>query len=126
MFLGLFCAQGMAALAAALLVALACDPKAAPVALWGGSISLFANTWAGFQLWLHPGNRSPQRRTGAAIRAEAGKVAIVLVLFWLTLEAWPQTRTGSTAITLLLTFLWTYLVGLFWLQRETGRTGEKI
>ena len=36
-------------------------------ALWGGTISLIAYAWGGFQVWLHPGNRAAKRMAGAAV-----------------------------------------------------------
>lgn len=120
LYWGLLRAQGLALIAAGLLVSIVKGPDAILIALWGGLISLFGNAWGGYQLWLHPGNRGPSRSASAAIRAEVGKVAIVLVMFGLTLKGWPEVRTGSNAVILVLAFLWTYVAGLFWLQRATG------
>lgn len=119
LYWGLLRAQGLALLAAGLVVSIFRGPDPILIALWGGLISLFANAWAGFQLWMHPGNRGSSRRASAAIRAEVGKVAIVLVLFGLTLKQWPDVHTGSNAVILVLAFLWTYVAGLFWLHRAT-------
>ena len=101
---GLLRAQGAVIIASAILVATAGSTDKVLAALWGGGICLIANAWAGFQVWMHPGNRSPQRLQGAAIRAEVGKVVIVLLLFGLTLKRWPIMHTGSTALILLLAF----------------------
>lgn len=116
---GLLRAQGLAVIALALLLSIAMGPEVILVVLWGGMISLLAFAWAGYQLWLHPGNRRPARQASAAIRAEAGKVVIVLVLFWLTLKSWPDVRTGSKAIILMSAFFWTYVAGLIWLHFGT-------
>ena len=124
-FWGLLRAQGAAILVMAALAALMMGSEPAIAALWGGSISLIANAWGGFQLWLHPGNRSPQRLQGAAIRAEMGKVAIVLLLFGLTYSRWPAAHTGSTAIILLLAFMVTYVVSLVWLNYATNASSER-
>ncbi|MDF1725155.1 MAG: ATP synthase subunit I, partial [Alcanivorax sp.] len=67
----------------ALLVTTLAGTLAGLVAAWGGTISLIAYAWGGFQLWMHPGNRAPKRMATAAIRAEMGKIAIMLLLFWL-------------------------------------------
>lgn len=89
--------------------------------LWlGGAISLLANLWAGYQLWLHPARHLPGRAAGAAMRAEAGKVAIVLVLFGITYSHWPAASQGKTGMALVLGFLWVYLVGLFALRGLPG------
>lgn len=88
--------------------------------LLGGGISVAANLWAGYQLWLHPARHLPGRAAGAAMRAEAGKVAIVLVLFGVTYSHWPAASQGATGMALVLGFLWVYLVGLFALRGLPG------
>ena len=125
MFWGLLRAQGAAIFVVVLLAALFGGADAGAVALWGGIISLIANAWAGFQLWMHPGNRSPQRLSGAAIRAEVGKVVIMLLLFALTLKRWPLMQQGSMVLILALAFLGTYVCGLVWLQYRVAKdSGE--
>lgn len=91
-------------------------------ALIGGGIALVANSWAGFQLWLHPGNYKPNRAATAAIRAEIGRLVIVLLLFWLTLKQWPEARQGATAMMLFAGFFVVQVVGWLWLARATSET----
>lgn len=118
---GLLRAQGLAIFAIVLMVSVTRGPADLLLAGWGGSISLIANAWAGFQLWLHPGNRQPARQTGAPIRAEVGKVVVILALFGLTFSQWPDISRGSALIILVVAFLWTYLSGLVWLHIWTTR-----
>jgi ATP synthase protein I len=122
LFRGLLCAQGLVTL---VIVALASWPGGREVALSaliGGGIATVASGWAGFQLWLHPGNRQPNRAATAAIRAEVGRVAIVLLLLWLTLKHWPEARQGAPAIMLFAGFFVVQLAGWIWLARATGTT----
>lgn len=126
LFLALLIPQGLALIAALGVVALiGAATEAMVAALLGGSISILANAWAGFQLWLHPANRSPARQASASMRAEAGKVAIVLLLFGTTFSKWPAASSGSTGIILVLVFLWTYLAGLLALHRASRDAGKE-
>ena len=117
LFWGLLFAQAVAAIVIALLVATVGTLEQVLIALWGGGISLIAYTWAGFQLWIHPGNRMARRQASAAIRAEVGKVVILLLLFWLTLSEWPATRS-SNALILFAAFFVSQLAGWIWLARR--------
>lgn len=117
LFWGLLRAQGAATVALAIAVAIAGSSEQVLIALWGGVMSLVAYTWAGFQLWIHPGNRQPRRQMSAAIRAEVGKVVILLLLFWLTLSEWPATRS-SNALILFAAFFFAQLAGWIWLARR--------
>ncbi|MCB1837184.1 MAG: hypothetical protein KDH99_06135 [Alcanivoracaceae bacterium] len=117
MFWGLLRAQGAATIASAILVAIAGSGEQVLIALWGGAISLVAYSWAGFRLWLHPGNQRSDRPMRPVIRAEVGKVVILLLLFWLTLSEWPATRS-SNALILFAAFFFTQLAGWVWLARR--------
>lgn len=122
LFWGLLCAQSLATF---IVVALAAWPGGRIVALSalvGGGIALVANSWAGFQLWLHPSNYKPNRAATAAIRAEIGRLVIVLLLFWLTLKHWPQARDGAAAMMLFAGFFVVQLVGWVWLAWATSET----
>jgi ATP synthase protein I len=118
---GLLRAQGLAILAVVLMVSVIRGPADLLLAGWGGAISLIAYAWAGFQLWMHPGNREPARQTGAPIRAEVGKVVVILALFGWTFSQWPDVGESSALIILAGAFLWTYLCGLVWLHWWTTR-----
>ncbi|MDF1628476.1 MAG: ATP synthase subunit I [Alcanivoracaceae bacterium] len=122
LFRGLLCAQGLATLVVAVLAAWPGGRDVALAGLIGGGIATVASGWAGFQLWLHPGNRQADRAATAAIRAEIGRVVIVLLLLWLTLKHWPEARQGATAMMLFAGFFVVQLVGWIWLARATGET----
>ena len=92
LFWGLMRAQLAAIVVFALLVTVTAGTLAGLVAAWGGTISLIAYAWGGYQIWLHPGNHAPKRMATAAVRAEMGKIAIMLLLFWLTFSKVPETR----------------------------------
>lgn len=89
-------------------------------AAWGGAICLLAHGWAGFQVWLHPRNSEIRHQTGAAIRAEVGKIAIMLLLFWVSFKGWPELRERNAAAALLANFFLVQVVGWIWLARATG------
>lgn len=89
-------------------------------AVWGGTICLLAHGWAGFQVWLHPRNRDAQNQMGAVIRAETGKIAIMLLLLWLSFKQWPHLRGQYPAAALLVNFFLVQVVGWIWLARATG------
>lgn len=110
---------GTALILAAAISALA-GPSFGLAALWGGMICLLAHAWGGFQVWLHPGNRAPERMATAAIRAELGKVAIILVLFWLTFSRVPESREQGMAAALLAGFFVVQVAG--WIQ--LARSGD--
>lgn len=114
LFWGLMRAQIMALLAWALLVTLVAGPLAGLAAAWGATISLIAYAWGGFQVWLHPANHAPKRMATAAVRAEVGKIAIMLLLFWLTFSKVPDAREMKMALLLLLGFLLAQVAG--WIQ----------
>lgn len=122
LFRGILCAQGLATLIVAALSAWLGGRDVALSALAGGGIATVASGWAGFQLWLHPGNRQADRAATAAIRAEIGRVAIVLLLLWLTLKHWPEARQGAPAMMLFAGFFVVQLAGWIWLARATGET----
>lgn len=122
LFRGILCAQGLATLIVAALSAWSGGRDVALSALAGGGIATVASGWAGFQLWLHPGNRQADRAATAAIRAEIGRVAIVLLLLWLTLKHWPEARQGAPAMMLFAGFFVVQLAGWIWLARATGET----
>ncbi|MBD3644801.1 ATP synthase subunit I [Alcanivorax sp.] len=109
----------------ALLVTTLAGTLAGLVAAWGGSISLIAYAWGGFQLWMHPGNRAPKRMATAAIRAEMGKIAIMLLLFWLTFSKVPEAREMKIAMVLLLGFMLTQIVGWVQVARLDGQTAAE-
>lgn len=123
LFIGLLGAQGVTILTIAVLAAALAGQPEFGIALWGGAISLLGYLWAGFQMWMHPGNARPARQGTLAIRAEFGRVAIVLLLLWLTLSRWPETRDMSGALTLFTSLFLTQLAGLIWLARATGKPG---
>ena len=119
-FRGLLLVQLTALLIAGALAALLAGGLEGLAALWGGAICLLAHAWAGFQVWLHPRNRDPQHQAGAAIRAELGKIAIMLLLFWLSFREWPDLRGQSAAAALLASFFLAQVAGWVWLARATG------
>lgn len=97
-------------------------------ALWGGVICLLAHAWSGFQLWLSPANRLPRRMATAAIRAEVGKIVIILLLLAVTFSKVPATREPGIAAMLLAGFFLVQLAGWIWLARAVNvpaaATGE--
>lgn len=119
-FRGLLLVQLTALLIAGALAALLAGGLEGLAALWGGAICLLAHAWAGFQVWLHPRNRDPRHQAGAAIRAELGKIAIMLLLFWLSFREWPDLRGQSAAAALLASFFIAQMAGWIWLARVTG------
>ncbi len=131
LFWGLMRAQLIAVVVAATVAALVAGPGTGLAAAWGGAISLIAYAWGGFQVWLHPGNRAPKRMATAAMRAEAGKVAIMLALFWLTFSKVPSMRELIHVMGLFFGFLLAQIAG--WIQvarlenagaRETDRQDD--
>lgn len=125
LFWGLMRAQLATLVIFALLVTSLAGTLAGLVAAWGGTISLIAYAWGGFQLWLHPGNRAPKRMATAAIRAEMGKIAIMLLLFWLTFSKVPEAREMKIAMVLLLGFMLTQIVGWVQVARLDGQTAAE-
>lgn len=107
-------AQIIAVMIVAILVTLIAGAGLGLAAAWGGAISLIAYAWGGFQVWLHPGNRAPKRMATAAMRAEVGKVAIMLALFWLTFAKVPFMRELIHVMVLFLGFLLAQIAG--WIQ----------
>ena len=125
LFWGLMRAQVATLVIFALLVTTLAGTLAGLVAAWGGTISLIAYAWGGFQLWMHPGNRAPKRMATAAIRAEMGKIAIMLLLFWLTFSKVPEAREMKIAMVLLLGFMLTQIVGWVQVARLDGQTAAE-
>ena len=125
LFWGLMRAQLVTLVLFALLVTSLAGTLAGLVAAWGGTISLIAYAWGGFQLWMHPGNRAPKRLATAAIRAEMGKIAIMLLLFWLTFSKVPEAREMKIAMVLLLGFMLTQIVGWVQVARLDGQTAAE-
>ena len=123
-FRGLMLVQLTSLLVTAALTVLLAGGLEGLAALWGGAICLLAHAWAGFLVWLHPRNQDPQRQAGALIRAEAGKVAIMLFLLWLSFREWPGLRDMSTAGALLGGFFLVYVAGWVWLAWATGERGS--
>lgn len=118
LFRGLMTAQAAAIAVCSILAGLLGGAPVAIAAAWGGGICLLAHAWAGFQLWLHPGNRRSERRqASAAIRAEMGKIVIMLLLFWLTFREMPDMRSRETAAALFAGFFLTQVAGWIWLAR---------
>lgn len=111
LFWRLVLAQALAALIIAALAALFFGVEPALAALWGGMISLIAYSWGGFQVWLHPRNRDPRRMAGAAVRAEVGKLVIMLTLLWLTFARVEMMRTRDMAALLFLGFFLVQVAG---------------
>lgn len=120
LFRGLMRAQIITLALVATVVGVVFDVTTGLAAAWGGFICLVAHAWAGFQIWLHPRNRDARHHAGAAIRAEMGKIAIILLLFWLSWKEWPELRERNTAASLLITFFLVQVVGWVWLIRATG------
>lgn len=114
LFWGLMRAQIIAVMIVAVLVFLIAGTGLGLAAAWGGVISLIAYAWGGFQVWLHPGNRAPKRMANAAMRAEAGKVTIMLALFWLTFAKVPLMRELTHVMVLFFGFLLAQIAG--WIQ----------
>ena len=125
LFWGLMRAQFATLVLFALLVTSLAGTLAGLVAAWGGTISLIAYAWGGFQLWMHPGNRAPKRLATAAIRAEMGKIAIMLLLFWLTFSKVAEAREMKIAMVLLLGFMLTQIVGWVQVARLDGQTAAE-
>mgnify|MGYP003136631260 FL=1 len=125
LFWGLMRAQLATLVIFALLVTSLAGTLAGLVAAWGGTISLIAYAWGGFQLWMHPGNRAPKRLATAAIRAEMGRIAIMLLLFWLTFSKVPEAREMKIAMVLLLGFMLTQIVGWVQVARLDGQTAAE-
>ena len=91
---------------------------------WGGAIGVLASAWAGFQLWLHPRNNEPVRAGTASIRAEVGRVTIMLLSVWLTFSHWPGFREALQAGMMLGGLFLVQVTGWIWLARETGEEGN--
>lgn len=120
LFFGLMRTQLLTLLVLAVLTFLAWGTQAAIAAAWGASICWIAHAWAGYQMWLHPKNADPKRQATAAIRAEMGKIAIALLLMWLSLKTTPELRNKEGAAALLLGFFITQVAGWIWLARATS------
>ena len=89
LFWGLMRAQLTTIVAFGLLVTGLAGVFAGLVAAWGGTLSLIAYAWGGFQIWMPPGNRAPKRMATAAMPAEMRTIAIMLLLLWLTFPKVP-------------------------------------
>ena len=129
LFWGLMRAQISSVILFAALVTVIAGTSLGLTALWGGTISLIAYAWGGFQVWLHPGNRAPERMAGAAMRAEAGKVVIMLALFGLTLAKVAVMRELAHVAVLFPGFLLAQIAGWVQVARlerrlETERYGQ--
>ncbi|MBF5054963.1 ATP synthase subunit I [Alcanivorax sp. 521-1] len=116
-------AQISSAILFAALVTVLAGASLGLAAAWGGTISLIAYAWGGFQVWLHPGNRAPERMAGAALRAEAGKVVIMLALFGLTFAKVPGLRELTHVVVLFLGFLLAQIAGWVQVARLDRRLG---
>ncbi|HCE40211.1 ATP synthase subunit I [Alloalcanivorax profundimaris] len=116
-------AQISSAILFAALVTVLAGASLGLAAAWGGIISLIAYAWGGFQVWLHPGNRAPERMAGAALRAEAGKVVIMLALFGLTFAKVPGLRELTHVVVLFLGFLLAQIAGWVQVARLDRRLG---
>ncbi len=123
LFWGLMRAQISSAILFAALVTVLAGASLGLAAAWGGIISLIAYAWGGFQVWLHPGNRAPERMAGAALRAEAGKVVIMLALFGLTFAKVPGLREMTHVVVLFLGFLLAQIAGWVQVARLDRRLG---
>ncbi len=124
LFFGLMRIQLLALLALAAIAFGWLGKQAAVAVAWGAGICWLAHTWAGFQMWLHPKNADPKRQATAAIRAEVGKIAIALLLLWLSIKTTPELRNREGAAALLLGFFITQVVGWIWLARATSAPTE--
>lgn len=114
------CAQIITLLVVATVLTVLVGSSAGLSAAWGGTICLLAHGWAGFQVWLHPRNSETRHQAGAALRAEVGKVAIMLLLLWVSFKEWPELRERNAAAALLANFFLVQVVGWIWLARATG------
>ena len=123
-FWGVLRSQAVTLLVISTLLGAVFGTTVALAAAWGATITLLSYAWAGFQLWLHPGNRNPHRAATSAVRAEVGKVAIMLLLFWLTFRHMPVMTQQATAAALLVGFFFAQLAGFIWLARNAGGSGE--
>lgn len=94
-------------------------PEGLKAMLVGGLVSLASSAWAGYQLWLHPRNRVASGASVAAIRAEVGRVVIVLVSLWLMLKHWPEYRQMTQAGLMLAGLFLVQLAGWVWLARNS-------
>lgn len=124
LFFGLMRTQTFTLLVLAVLTFLAVSTQAAIAAAWGAGICWLAHVWAGYQMWLHPKNTDPKRQATAAMRAEMGKIAIALLLLWLSLKTTPELRNKEGAAALLLGFFITQVAGWVWLARATSALTE--
>ena len=113
LFWGLMRAQTTSVVVIAALAAVIAGSTIGLAALWGGTISLIAYAWGGFQVWLHPGNRAAKR------------MAIMLVLFWLTFAEVPQMRESMTAMVLFLAFMSAQIAGWVQVARLDARLGTE-
>lgn len=125
LFWGLMRAQTIVLLVTALLVLLFFGKLPGLAAACGGAISLIGYAWGGFQLWLHPANHAPKRMATAGMRAEIGKIVIMLLLLWLSLKQWPDLRGAYPAAALLVNFFLVQVVGWIWLARATGASPDE-
>lgn len=129
LFWGLMRAQISSTILFAALIAAIGSGSLGLTALWGGTISLIAYAWGGFQVWLHPGNRASERMAGAAIRAEVGKVVIMLALFGLTFAKVAAMRQLAHVMVLFPGFVLAQVAGWVQVARlehrlETERYGQ--
>lgn len=122
LFRGLFIAQLVTIVITALIALFVSGQQGMLAMAWGGAITWIASTWAGFQLWLHPKNQQPARMATAAIRAEVGRIAITLLLLWMSFRKWPEVREIELAAALLLGLFLVQVAGWIWLARATGKT----
>lgn len=122
-FRGFLLAQAKVLVALLIVAAVFAPPEALLAMAWGGVISLLSAAWAGFQLWLHPRNADPVRGATAAIRAEVGRVVIVLVCLWQTLRHWSEVREAVLAGMLLAGVFLVQWAGWIWLARHPGEEG---
>lgn len=120
LFFGLMRTQLLTLLVLAVMTVMAVSTQAAIAVAWGAGICWLAHAWAGFQMWLHPKNADPRRQATVAIRAEVGKIAIALLLLWLSLKTTPELRNKEGAAALLLGFFITQVAGWIWLARATS------
>lgn len=102
----------------ALLTAVALEPGALTMALWGGVITVLGYAWGGYQIWIRPGTGTPEQILARTVFAQTGKLAIFLVLFALTFRFEPRMHRPEILGALLAGFLGAQLAGWIVLARS--------
>ena len=119
---GLIVSQSLVAMTVGMVLFFAGAFVEAVAGVWGGLICVLAHIWAGLQLWVRPEGSSFESVFRTVVRAETGKLAIVLVLIFITFAKVPEFRQQGAASALLTGFFLVYIAGLGWLAQAAGKT----